>query len=229
MKPFKRIKTFNDRYPFLGPVFWIVNLQYFIVQILVAGAWSTPYSIFRNTISDLGNTECGEYAARYVCSPLHGIMNASFIILGITMLLGSGLIYHEFKKSMATAIGFSFMAVAGAGIILVGLFPENSLAFFHALGAGLAFLIGNVALLVFALSLDVSIWFRVYTFVSGLVALSALILFVSHIYLGLGQGGMERLTSYPQTIWLIAFGIYMSKDRFSEMATRAAKKLRFSS
>jgi hypothetical protein len=42
MKPFKRIKTFNDRYPFLGPVFWIVNLQYFIVQILVAGTWSTP-------------------------------------------------------------------------------------------------------------------------------------------------------------------------------------------
>ena len=51
--------------------------------------WPRPYNISRNTISDLGNTACGTWKGRYVCSPLHDLMNGSFIALGITMLLGA--------------------------------------------------------------------------------------------------------------------------------------------
>lgn len=208
------IKTFNDRYPLVGPVFWMTSVQYFITQIVVAHAWTSFYSLSRNPISDLGNTACGVYSGRLVCSPLHNWMNASFVVLGLTMIAGSLLIYHEFRKSRAGAVGFNFMALAGFGTILVGLFPENTVSALHALGAALPFFIGNVGLIVLGLALDIPRAFKYYTIFSGVIALIALVLFYTNIYLGIGQGGMERITAYPQTIWLIIFGIYMSSNHF---------------
>lgn len=217
-KPARMIQTFNDRYPLVGPAFWISSVQYFITQIVVAHAWTNHYSLSRNTISDLGNTVCGVYSGRFVCSPLHSWMNASFVVLGLTMISGSMLIYHEFRKSPASAVGFSFMALAGLGTVLVGLFSENAAGPFHLIGAALPFFIGNVALVVLGLALDIPRAFRYYTILSGLIALIALLLFYTHTYLGLGQGGMERLTAHPQTVWLIVFGIYMSANHFRRSA-----------
>lgn len=214
MQSFKRIATFTDKYPLVGPTFWVVCIQYFITQFVVALSWSVPYSWRANTISDLGNTACGAYAGRFVCSPLHDWMNASFIVLGLTMIARSLFIYQEFRENSGSKTGFSFMGLAGFGTILVGIFPENVSADFHILGAGLAFLIGNIALLIFGTFLDVSKKFKIYTIVSGVITLAALILFVTKNYEGLGRGGMERVVSYPQTLWLIMFGIYMSRSRF---------------
>jgi len=111
-------------------------------------------------------------------------------------------------------IGFSFMALAGIGTILVGLFAENTIASHHVFGAALPFVIGNLALLVLGLSLDLPKAFRYYTLISGVLSLSAFLLFITHHYLGIGIGGMERLAAHPQTIWLIAFGVYMSRPHF---------------
>ncbi len=209
-----RVKVFNDRFPYVGPIFWALSIQYYLVQLIVAAAWQPPYSWLQNAISDLGNTACGPYGDRFVCSPLHPLMNVSFLVLGITMIIGSMLIYHEFRRSPQSAIGFSFMALAGFGTALVGLFPENTVSSLHILGAALPFLTGNIALLIFGGVLNMPQPLRFYTILSGVVALVALSLFLTHTYLGLGQGGMERVLAYPQTIWLIVFGLYMSRDRY---------------
>lgn len=190
----------------------MLSIQYYIIQGVAAAAWSIPYSLSANTISDLGNTACGLYAGRFVCSPLHTLMNASFLALGITMATGSLLIYQEFKKTRASLVGFTFMALAGIGTLLVGLFPENSMTSLHALGALLPFLIGNVGLIVLGLVLDIPKSLRYYTLLSGIVALIALGFFTTHHYLGIGIGGMERLVAYPQTMWLIVFGVYISSN-----------------
>jgi hypothetical protein len=55
---------------------------------------------------------------------------------------------------------------------------------------------------------------RIYTIFSGLISLSAFFLFISQIYLGIGIGGMERLAGNLQTLWLIVFGVYISRDHF---------------
>src|SRR4051812_21773515 len=123
MKSGRMVAAFNDKYPMIGPLVWVLSAQYFLIQIIVASAWSLAYSWKFNVISDLGNTACGQYAGRYVCSPDHALMNASFILLGITMAAGSLLIYQEFKESRASLVGFSLMALAGFGTMLVGLFP----------------------------------------------------------------------------------------------------------
>lgn len=212
MKSRQIIRVFTDRYPFVGPAFWVLSIQYYLIQIITALSWSMPYSIRDNTISDLGNTVCGLYAGRVICSPLHSLMNASFIMLGITMIVGSALIYQEFRERLVTAIGFTLMALAGFGTVLVGLFPENTISALHTLGAGLPFVLGNIALVLFSLVLPLGKALRVYTLLSGIIALVALGLFFTNHYGGLGPGGMERLAAYPQSIWLIAFGLYLSRN-----------------
>lgn len=209
-----KLQTFQLHYPLVGPTFWVVSVQYFITMAVVAMFWPTHYSVFDNTISDLGNTACGVYSSRYVCSPLHAWMNASFIVLGATMVVGSSLIYQQFKQSLGSKIGFSFMALAGIGAILVGIFAENTVASLHVIGAALPFVVGNLALLILGLSLDLPRWLRIYTLSSAVISLTAFVLFATQNYLGLGIGGMERLAAHPQTLWLIVFGLYISRDRF---------------
>ena len=222
MHPLKKVKTFTDRYPLIGPVIWIASIHYFFIQTSVAMAWTTPFSLANNPISDLGNTACGIYSERFVCSPQHNLMNASFITLGLIMAVGSLLIYQEFKKSPTSRVGFSFMAVAGAGTLLVGLFPENTVGFLHLLGAALAFLVGNLGIVVLGAKLDLPKYLRYFTLFSGCLALVALGLYVLGLNFGIGQGGMERVTAYPQTIWLIVFGLYISRDHIMKRLRKSA-------
>ncbi len=223
MKPLATIRTFANRHPLVGPALWILSVQYFAVQIVVAQAWAASYSWRLNTISDLGNTTCGTYGGRYVCSPSHALMNVSLTVLGITMILGSLLIYQQYKDGRGSLAGFSCMAISGLGSLLVGLSPENSISALHIAGATWSFFVGNVGLVVLSLALSISRSLRIYTFLSGALALVALGLFVSHSYLGLGEGGMERIVAYPQTVWLIVFGIYTYSHQASKRYNKAIK------
>ncbi len=216
MKRLRMLKTFTNRYPLVGPAIWVINIQYFIVQVIVASSFTPHYSWLHNTISDLGNTACGKYGELYVCSPRHDLMNASFILLGLTMIIGSPLIYQEFKKSLGSLVGFSAMAIAGVGVLLVGLFPENTIHLLHGTGAELVFICGNEGLVILSRSLMIPKGLRLYTFLSGSISLVALVLYTTNHYVGIGDGGMERLVAYPQTLWLIIFGIYISSSHIKK-------------
>ncbi len=215
------IKTFTDRYPLIGPTIWILCVQYFVIQFIAANAWSPPYSFLKNPISDLGNTACGIFSERFVCSPLHSLMNASFIMLGITMAVGALLIYQEFKESTLSFVGFSFMSLAGIGTLMVGLFPENTYVNLHLAGAFLPFFVGNIGLIVLGIGLRIPSMFKGYTFLSGIVSLLAVLFLVTNHYLGLGVGGMERFANYPQIIWLIIFGLYISRNHIIKRLSSA--------
>lgn len=216
------LQTFRNKYPFIGPIFWVITLQRFIVEAIVAHAWPATYSWRYNTISDLGNTMCGGFRGAYVCSPLHSVMNVSLVVLGLTMVGGSILIYQEFYKTTVSTLGFGGMALAGLGALLVGFFPENTIGSVHLLGATLAFVFGNLAIVLMALTLPLPSGLRVYSILSGAVALAALGLFVSQTDFGLGSGGTERLVSYTQTLWLIVFGLYISHNHYRTRRRPAA-------
>src|SRR6476660_3268995 len=187
---------------YLPWILYISSIQYFIVQVIVGLRFSPAYSLTENTISDLGNTFCGAYGTRAVCSPLHLLMNVSFVVVGLTILLGSLYAYRALIRSRGALVGFSMFAAGGLGTVLVGLFPENSIAAMHVLVAALPFFVGNLGLIVLGFSLRTSKAIRFYTLLTGVIALSALILFLTGSYLGLGLGGMERIVAYPQTIWM---------------------------
>jgi hypothetical membrane protein len=216
------MKTFTDRYPLVGPAVWISSIQYYVVQLVVAATYTTHYSWLHNTISDLGNTACGPYGSRLVCSPQHWLMNVSFMVLGVTMIAGASLIYQEFRENTGSLIGFSAMALSGLGSILVGLFPENTIGQLHATGAELVFIVGSLGLIVLSRSLTLPKILRLYTLLSGVIGLIALVFFTTSHYLGLGIGGMERVVAYPQTMWLIVFGMYISSNHLRKRRKSAS-------
>ena len=198
----------------LGAISWVLAAQFFVAQVVVAGAWSAPFDLTERYISDLGNTVCGPYPAgsnTIVCSPWHAWMNASFILLGITMAAGGLLTRQAFRHTgLALAARICFV-VAGAGVALVGLFPENVNMTLHAAGAGLNFVLGNAALVLFGLTVTPAAgrsW-RWPGIAAGCVGLAGTVLFVSGVYLGLGAGGMERVAAYPMPLWQIAMGLML--------------------
>ncbi len=210
MKSCRWAQQYSAHYPKLGPVLYVTSIQYFAIQLFVALQWTPSYSLSHDTISDLGNTACGTWNGRYVCSPLHSLMNASFVVLGITMTLGSVLISRYFASGRASAAGFAAMAISGLGVIMVGFFPENSVPALHGLGAATPFVLGNVSLIILALSFKMPAVLRVYSFLSGVMALVGLVAYASSHYLGLGEGGMERVVAYPQTVCLVVIGFYLA-------------------
>src|ERR1700733_16304066 len=111
-------------------MFTVASL-YFLIQIIAAWVFIPSYSLVSNSISDLGETSCGGYGHPAMCSPRWWLMDyAGFLVLGLIMIVGSALLYHEFtdrdpRERRTAKFGFSLMALAGIGSILVGLFPEN--------------------------------------------------------------------------------------------------------
>ena len=82
-----------DRQVALGAACWVLTVVFFIGQAVAQAASTVPYSLAGNYISDLGNTACGTFTqGAYradVCSPLHGVMNATFVVTGLLMLGGA--------------------------------------------------------------------------------------------------------------------------------------------
>jgi Protein of unknown function (DUF998) len=106
----------------------LATTQYAIAQLVAASAWNPPYSWSNNYISDLGNTTCAMFAvphagATYVCSPLHPVMNSSFIIAGILTITGAALLNRLWPARQLTTIALVLWILAGLGKIVVGAVP----------------------------------------------------------------------------------------------------------
>lgn len=175
---------------------------------MVAAAWSLPFSLNVNVISDLGNTSCGTYGGMPVCSPLHELMNVSFVVLGLSVIIGGALMAASLPRRTTAFYALATYAATGIGTVLVGFFPENSVSPIHVAAAALPFAIGNLSLV--ALGLREGFGgrrLRTYTVMTGAVAFIALGFFQAGLYGVLGRGGMERLVAYPQTIWMIVVGL----------------------
>lgn len=197
-----------------GALAWVLAGQFFVTQVVVATAWPRPFSLSSDYISDLGNTVCGPYPAgstHLVCSPWHPAMNASFVLLGVTMIVGAILTRGAFPAGWVRRLAIALFMLAGVGVILVGLYPENTISERHVLGAGLNFVAGNIAMIVYGLALAQRPAERgaltVVSIAFGALGLAATALLVSGVYLGLGLGGMERVAAYPMTVWQIIAGL----------------------
>ncbi len=193
------------------------SLQFVLAMAVVQSRWtgSPAYSLRQDVISDLGNTACAPFpsgSATYVCSPAHAVFNGSAIALGLLVLVGVYLVRTAFPARRSAHLGLALLIVAGVGSIVVGLSPENVHLRVHDVGALLAFVGGNLALLVLALGmLRDTRWdgYRLYTLLSGAVGLVATVLYLDGTYVGLGPGGMERLIVAPLLLWLVVVAVHL--------------------
>ncbi|WP_424886979.1 DUF998 domain-containing protein [Streptomyces sp. XH2] len=186
-------------------------VQFFVIHGIVESAWARPYSWARNNISDLGNAHCAtqqEPELRYVCSPEHGLMNVSFIVLGALLVVGAALTGPLWRRGATAAVARILLAGAGPGFVLAGLAPADVNENQHVLGALLIMGAGNIGLLLAGAGLpdDVPGPLRWVTSLLGAMAITAFGLFLSRHYLGLGMGGMERVAALPVLLWTLAAG-----------------------
>ncbi len=240
----KWVSRFADRYPFVGSFVWMAAVIFFIAQVFVAYSWKSraatpkgivphhPYSFFANTISDLGETGRYTYGTPRMWSPDHWWMNFAFLLLGLVMIIGSPLIYQEFNegdrhKVLIARLAFGAQILAGCGAIVVAFFPENEHHTTHVVGAALAIAVGTLGVFLLGLALPLPGRLRRFMIFCMPVALVAIALFALQEYLGFGPGGMERLAAYPEVIWLITFGFYISRSYWShDSAHRALQSVR---
>lgn len=186
----------------IGCSAWVVGVvQFSVIHGIAESAWARPYSWARNTVSDLGNAHCAlqsEPEPRYVRSPEHSLMNASFITPGALLVGGAALTGGVlWRRSPAAAVARLLLAGAGVGFVLAGPAPADVNENQHVLGALLIMAMGNIGLFPagFSLAEDVPAPLRWGTCVPGVTAITAFGLFLSHRHLGLGMGGMERVAA----------------------------------
>jgi hypothetical membrane protein len=196
----------------VGALLLVATSEFFAAQIIAQLAWPS-YSVSQYDISALGVTECGPYTngsgglTFYACSPLHMVMNAGFILLGVLTIAGVLLTRSIWPQRRLTSVGVALVAVSGLGAALSGLFPANVNLGFHVLGALLNFLTASVGLLLLGIGARkqngrLAAW----SIALGLTTIAGLILYNSQNFLGLGPGGMERVIGYPSVVWDIGLG-----------------------
>lgn len=202
-----------------GAILWILSLEFFAGQAVAQAAWRTPYSLLTNSISDLGNTACGTWPpasvhlaslglkAGYVCSPRHAVMNAAFIAAGVLILAGLYLTRSQWPRRRLTAWGVGLLAIAGAGKIIVGLVPENTVILLHFLGgAGIFCAVAGILLL------GLATWRTRRGVAVASLALAAIGL-LGPVITKVATGGLhdyglaERLAEYPAFAWLAVMGM----------------------
>lgn len=204
-----------------GAVAWILSLQFFVAQGVVQSAWTTPFSLAHNMISDLGRETCGVLSRApgidVACSPWHALMNASIILNGVLIPLGVLLTRSWWPKRRTMTIALAMIALTGPGHLLVGVFPSDTGTLGHMIGAGSILALGNPGMVVAGLAA----WRerRVNAIVSLLLGVAGVIgtlLFLYMIDLGIGLGGMERVAFYPLTLWCGFQGISIIRLEYSK-------------
>lgn len=206
----------------VGAVLWICCLQYFVAEAVAIGGWPGAYSLRRNYISDLGAVGCHVSAGgltvgtEQLCSPLHGLMNASFLLQGLLIVGGALLVRFAFPKGALWALALLLIGASGIGVFIVGLAPEDVAPLPHLVGAVENFLCCNAGMALMGVALlrrrRASRILGLVSLAAGVVGLLGFVLLAAQVYLGLGVGGMERVVAYPFPIWLAGMGVLLLRN-----------------
>jgi hypothetical membrane protein len=206
----------------LGACLWLFCFQFFVGEQIARLGWTGHYSMARNYISDLGAVRCSGSPA---CSSLHWVMNSSFVLQGLLIVFGAVLVRGFFPAKPVYRIALLLFAIAGLGVLEVGLVPEDVNPRLHVLGAVAHFLGGNLAMILLglvmirrsvceALPLRFKSWI---TFALGSIGLLATIALGFHgtpswASLGWDVGTVERLAAYPLPLWLTWTGFRILRE-----------------
>lgn len=193
-----------------GLAFFSAGVVIFMGIITAEALYPVAYSTFGNEISDLGGTRP---PAGLVFQPSATIFNTAMILTGLFVAFGSFAVHRAFGHWTVTLP----IAVLGAGVLLVGIFPGNT-GTPHAVSAMVAFFAGG-----FAAVLSSRVTRAPLRYALGLLGVVNLTLLASYFTLGdanplwaLGVGGAERWVAYPEILWLLGFGGYLAGSSEAE-------------
>jgi hypothetical membrane protein len=165
---------------------WLIGATVYLVCEAIAAARVPDYSYVDDYISDLG---------------VSTVMNVGFMVHGSLFLLGAFLVVRGCPSEWG---GRAFVMAAAAnalGNVVVGAFRSGS--HWHVVGAGLAIVGGNVAVII-AGFVSRRRW-SIALGVVGLACLLALLVAGSRFPVGV----VERGSVYPIVVWEIGAGVVL--------------------
>ena len=203
--------TSNRQYTVSAAVAWTSSgLAYLTMEAVAAAAFRPHYSYARNFISDLGIPSDD--------SPLAWLMNTAFCAQGTLFLVGAILAVRAVAPPKAGL--FVTLAAANAlGNLLIAAFHSGpaaraeGTAWVHAVGAVLAIVGGNAAIL--AGSRVVNGWHRKVSVALGTFGLLSFMLFVIEMTgsSALPLGVWERCSVYSITAWQLLTAAWLLSRR----------------
>lgn len=179
---------------------WILSFAYLLAELFTAAAWNTPYSFAQNSISSLGVTTC-EVGA---CSPMHDVMNSTFVALGALTLVGAFFLHRHIRSGKSKKWILSLAVIIAISTAATGLFPANDGTIVHWAAVLPGFVARHVVLALIAWHLwstkrVVAVWSALCALV-GVVG--AVLMLAQTLHFGLG----ERLALYPMPAWMAVTG-----------------------
>ena len=198
------MKTENTKY---GSYAFIIAGIYFLLAEFVS-AVSTGLPLFevytQNTISALG-------VPGYI-SPIDGLMNSGFIVLGVLLIIGFHMgLSSRIKKWKAIEYALTFVTALGL-FIIAAIHAGNPI---HQIGALMAIVGGGVLLMTAAFALDTSKSYKIASFSLGLIAivfLIVMIIFMGNPQLEIIEAIPERISVYALILWSFLTGVYLIKN-----------------
>ena len=202
----------------IAGVVLLFGFVYLAFEFIAAMAWvDPPYDWAANYISDLGFADCAVVEGMRLCSPLHPLMNAGFLVQGTVFTIGSVLVVRlMLTEHWKRVLVGSLLVLSGAGTFLVGIFHQSlglydaGLNVFHVLAAFLAIGAGNIGIVLLGLLvLGQREWrgYGIAVVVIGAIGIAAGLLLLARNDLGLGIGVIERIAVYPLNAWTIGTGV----------------------
>ena len=180
-----------------GAVLWLVRPAYVGVELVVAAATTGGYRLADDTVSELGTARCSVAS----CSPLHELMNGTFVAVGLLLALGAVLL-AERLGTVVTAL----LVAAGLSTVATGLAPLDVDATLHAVAATPLFVCQPLALLLLARRLrPAHVRLAGALLVTGGVTGVAAVGFIAGE--GAGMGALERLALWPVLFALAAVAV----------------------
>ncbi|MBR6927633.1 MAG: hypothetical protein IKH62_01230 [Methanobrevibacter sp.] len=186
-----------------GIVILIGSLYYIIAEAISATFFNA--SLFNtyvfHTISELGIPNGN--------SPLCWLMNSAFILIGLALIF---CVFYKFKDLIVrnNIVIYIFTFITSIGVIIVGLIHGgNPLTLgYHAMGAVMATLGGNILLVLISRSMNDFGKYQKVTLLLGIMGLVAFwIMFFSmgSIYMPV----YERLSVYTLIVWSFLTGTFL--------------------
>jgi hypothetical membrane protein len=203
----------------IAAILWIAaGISYVTLEAIAAAGYRGGYSYANNYISDLGVTIPSTFEGRTIDSPRAIVMNTAFYLDGILFLAAAILAVRAF----AAPGWWLFLGLAAThtvGNVLVGTIhgggteSASGSIQWHTLGAGLAIIGGNAAVLagsVLSRRIGTPPWYRAISTALGLLGLICLAMLLidrgtTAINL-LPEGAWERGSVYTITAWEVFTG-----------------------
>lgn len=173
----------------VGAVIWIASaVCYVVIEAVAAAAMGGDYHYARDYISDLGRPDL---------SPRAALMNAAFLVQAVAFPLGALLVARSRKLLSFTALAIG----NGVGNVLVAVVHSGVGAPAHAIGAVLAVVGGNLAIVAYAV-----VTRSRTSLVIGIVGLVTFVAFAVGVP---PVGAWERVSVYAIYLWQAGTGVLL--------------------